>query len=225
MVKIKSDTPFDIEIFKSIVDIVSSSPDQLFNFKKYMNFIVEKYPSRILYGLSVLKFSSYQELSKLLSLGNMTYIRRLLAKFIQEGIVTEVKKKDAEYPIITRFWKTIYPNSPHTPIFFKLTSDWERAITSSEKAILRRYNSDEFLSPITIRSNKWHTHYKTTKSQLKELKRKEANSKGRCYQCNRLIMKNEKPGTNYHTFTVGKVCSSCTNKYSHMIGKWRSPNK
>ena len=225
MVRIKSDTPFDIEIFKTIADIVSSAPDQLFNFKKYMNFIVEKYPSRILYGLSVLKFSSYQELSKLLSLGNMTYIRRLLAKFIQEGIVTEVKKDEAEYQIMTRFWKTIYPNSPQTPIFFKLTSNWEPAIISLEKAILRRYESGEFLSPITIRSNKWHTYYKTTKLQLKDLKRKEANSIGRCYQCNRLIMKNEKPGMKYHTFAVGKVCSICTNKYSYMIEKWRSPNK
>jgi len=167
-----------------------------------MNFIVEKYPSRILYGLSVLKFSSYQELSKLLSLGNMTYIRRLLAKFIQEGIVTEVKREDQKYRIMTRFWKTIYPNSPQTPIFFKLTSDWDQAINYLEKAILRRYESDEFLSPITIRSNKWYTYYKTTKSQFNELKSKEANSIGRCYQCNRLIMKNEKPGKNYHTFTV-----------------------
>ena len=225
MVKIKSDTPFDIEIFKTIADIVSSAPDQLFNFKKYMNFIVEKYPSRILYGLYALKFSSYQELSKLLSLGNMTYIRRLLAKFIQEGIVTEVKKDDTEYLIMTRFWKTIYPNSPQTPIFFKLTSDWGKAITSLETAILRRYESDEFLSSITIRSNKWHAYYKTTKLQLKDLKRKEANSIGRCYHCNRLIMQNEKPGNNYHTFAVGKVCSICAFKYSHMIGKWRSQNK
>ena len=142
--------------------------------------------------------------------------------FIQEGIVTLVKKKSEDHQIMASFWKELYPNSPYTPIFFTLTKKWIPAIKILEKPILRNYQSSNFLPAIKIRGQKWDKHHSIIKAQIKLINERKRKSIGKCFHCDRFIMKGEVPGKDYHNFFVGMVCSNCTNKYPHLIRKWNS---
>jgi len=216
--------PQDIATIRHLADLIKNKPSNVYTIAAFFHKIQKKYYAKIIYALSVLKFSSYSELSTLLNLGDMSQIRRCIDSFIEDGTVTILKKQTEEYQIVTTFWKKQYPTSPFLPEFFILTNDWSSIAKSLEEYFMKFFTSNE-MSLILRRSRSYDYHHDTVKHQIKIQKRRIKDSIGICQVegCGKLIPKNSRKGYDYQIYGSMMVCNNCRNKATvEQIRKWRT---
>ncbi len=210
-----------LNFVKNVSPYISSDVKNITTLKNFLEKIKQKYFSKIIYGLYLLRLSSHWELSDKLHLGNMLQIRRTTNEMIEKGIITILKTDTEEYEITTRFWKKHHPTSPYNPSFFLLSHKWKDIVNELEPHFMKWFDSSE-LAAIRNRGISYDNHYEMVKQQLNLLKKKREESIGNCHNCGALISKDWLAGKDYHNFEIGRICNICTKKYTHMISKWRS---
>lgn len=209
MIIIKISSPH----IKRIKDVLASGkvdPAKLIVINDYSRY---KANSKILYALSILKFSSYWELHSLLDIPYKPQIRTSLNNFIRDGIITNLNKNNINYNIIAEFWKSHYRTSPFTPEFFIINKDWIDAVTAL-KTHLSRFFSDADIVRISHRK-KLYNNYKTIiQNQLNTRQKAIEDSRGVCVECGLIIKEEFKEHKEYYRYGKIFACRNCNMKAS-----------
>lgn len=216
-------SPPDIDLLKQVTDLISSHPSNLSSIHSFLEKLKNKYHSKILYALSILKFSSYWELSTILNLGDMRQVRRCIDSFIEDGTITIVKKHNEDYQIICTFWHKHYPTSPCIPTLFAISEDWCEVAKGLTKNLEHFYNIDE-ISKLHSRAKQYLDHHTIVKNQIKLRKKRIKGALGVCQVpgCGRLIPKDARQGYEYQIYGEMMVCNNCRSKATlDQIRKWR----
>lgn len=217
-------SPPDIEMIRRLSALIAHKPSNISTIKSFFDKVQNKYYAKLIYGLSILKFSSYWELSTILNLGDMRQIRRCINMFIEDGTVTILKKQIEDFQIVERFWKKQYPTSPCLPTLFILTKEWTNIAAALEGYLARFFSTDE-LAAIKYRAKRYEDHHTIVKNQINLRKERIKNSLGTCHECNKIISKNMEEVRDYKKYGDMFVCATCHFKAEpNQIRKWISQN-
>lgn len=192
-------------------------------FIEILSYFLQKYPSKIIWALSELKISSFHEIRKLTNLENMTFIRKLIFRMEQLGLVKEVSKEDEDFRTIFSFWCDEYPNTHRKRkiMLFKLIPEFYEVVELYADWIVKSYITRREFKTITDRGRRYIQHRKVVDKQLKSLKEHEIVMIGRCQKCKAIIRKGSIRGTDYHKYPIGIICNSCQKKFPKSeIIKW-----
>jgi len=217
-------------IIDGILDRISQDRVRLDLFEEkilceILTFFQWKYSSKIIYGLLHLKYSSYWELSKKLSIGNFNHVNKVLGDLEVVGIIQELKQIDDDYQIIKSFWKDEHKTASVFPKMFKLQNWFLPIAEAYSDLILDKYITKREFHMIKNRKDRYLQHLKIVKAQLKLNKEQEADAFGRCYNCNKLIRKEAKKGIDYHNFPIGLICNLCNTNHKEKWQEWIHSNK
>lgn len=180
-----------------------------------------KYPAKILIGLSNITFSSHWEISKMLNLYNQSYFRITMANLEQIGMIEELRQNHEHYQTIKNFWELEYPTSPRTPKLFILRHLFAECVSAYSGPITKQFYSKQELSAVLSRKERWERFLGIVQNQKAALQ-----SKGRigsCVECSKSVFSSDVPGRDYYDYAVGLVCRSCQARAGkQQIRKWMS---
>lgn len=175
---------------------------------RIFQFFINKYHSKVMYSLNMLKFSSYWELSVKLNM-NMDMLRRSIADLENFNIVKELKEEDHKYRSITEYWHNRYPTSPKLPTLFMLNPQYSKIVELYKHIIFKKYITVTEYNYLNHRNNDFKTYYEGLKNKINGLRTKEEEAIGKCKACGKLIIKKSVRGKDYYKFSIGLICNLC----------------
>jgi len=190
-------------------------------FAEVLMFFQQKYPSKILYALNEMEFSSFHELRSILNLQNMVMIRKVIFRLEEIGLITELSKDMESDKIIRAYWKKEYITAPEFTKLFKLLPEFRNAVELYKDRIIKKYMTPREYSMIENRKRRYNQYKSVVEKQLKNLKNAVSKAKGKCVACKGIIRGDAIKGLDFHSYQIGYVCNQCNKRASNQqIVKW-----
>jgi len=194
-------------------------------FHEIFQLFLNKLSSKIIYTLSMIRFSSYWELNKNLAI-NMGNLRRTISDLEECGIVTELRKDDHQYIPITRYWKNMYPTCPKIPILFILSPGYITIAELFQEDIYGLYISKREYNYLVRRRNEYLNYHDRVKQQIEMVRKREEEAIGKCLQCSKLIINTSVEDRDYHVFPKGLICNYCKRSATkEQLKQWLRQNE
>jgi ribosomal protein S25 len=194
-------------------------------FQDIFQLFLNKISSKIIYALSMVRFSSYWELNKNLDI-NMGNLRRTISDLEESGIVKELQKDDQQYIPITRYWKNVYPTCPKIPILFMLSPGYVPIAELFQEDIYSLYISKREYNYLMRRKTEYIHYYERVKQELDIVRKREGQAIGRCLQCKKIIINTAIDDRDYHVFPKGLICNYCKRSATkEQLKQWLRQNE
>ena len=194
-------------------------------FQEIFQLFLNKLSSKIIYALSMIRFSSYWELNKNLDI-NMGNLRRTISDLEECGIVTELRKDDHQYMPITRYWKNMYPTCPKIPILFMLSPRYVPIAELFQEDIYGLYISKREYNYLVRRRSEFMHYYERLKQEVDIVRKREEEAIGKCLQCRKIMINTSVEDRDYHVFPKGLICNYCKHSATkEQLKQWLRQNE
>jgi len=186
-------------------------------FSQILNLLILKYPSKIIYSISELGFTSYYELMTKINLGNGTKVRKFIFDLEELGIIKEVGKDSENYKVICNFWMREHPTCCKIPILFCLSNSFAPLISEFNPFISKKYFSKRELGFIHSKRKRFEQFLARIKNQEGALNIRDSDVAGKCVLCGSIARKSR----GFKEYPIGIVCLKCDGAASKItIKKW-----
>lgn len=200
--------------------LIESYPDRLNDLYILNYYSKHKIYSKILYGLSLIKFSGSWEIHILLCISRLDYIRRCLDNLVSQNILIELTKDHPDYEIIKIYWKNQHRNSPKFPNLYLINDSWAELIKNSS-ILFKRFFSESEILKLGRRSNEYENNYKWIKKHLENRDKSISIMVGKCKLCKSNVKSSSGRLDKFVRIGEAIVCSKCkSNITTDMIRKW-----
>ena len=222
-----SNSPLDAEFIGKISDSVNGKLESLEMLQEFISILNRRYSIFILYSLQKLEFSAFWELTTLTTLKDNRTVQQNMTALVKANIVDPIKRDSKDYDFILKFWKNTYRHSSRAPALYKINPRWSKIVKQLEPILLERINENGCIDieAMDERMKKYNHFSSKATEERRAIQEKENNSMGKCYKCDKFILKTAVRGEDYHKFPIGLICGTCNRNYSEMRHLWMQAKK
>lgn len=181
--------------------------------------------AKIIYAMYLFKVSAAKELSNKINSTNSSWILSRLYYYEGIGIFEQVDTSKGDYAHYKKLWKSMYPNSPHLPVLFKINDAFVDLISLYEEDIKSRYITLQTKEILHRRVMQFQSVTDQIAREDKTKKELDSNTLYLCEECNKRIIKGEIRDKDYKIFPIGAICKKCFHESGReRLKKWIQQN-
>lgn len=197
--------------------------DELFIEKqliRHLQFFTNKYSSKVIYGLFIMRYSSFHELSVKLNLSR-NKVRKSIYELEEYNIVKELKDDHYMNKVMMKYWRDTFPNTRKKPVLYIINPNFTIVVKTYQEMIFNKFITSKEYSRVIMRGKDFTKYYEKVKKQVEAVRKKEEEAIGRCSHCGNLVTNSPIRGKHYHKYHVGLICDHCKRTATkEMLIKW-----